>query len=71
MKNRTSRMKLGFNNETGQPALEINDSNGNQRAVLGSIAVKGRIGGVEMYPESSLWLIDESGKGVFNAPQSK
>jgi hypothetical protein len=71
MKNRTSRMKLGFNNETGQPALEINDSNGNQRAVLGSIAVKGRIGGIEMYPESSLWLIDESGKGVFNAPQSK
>lgn len=71
MKNRATRMKLGFNDETSQPALEINDSNGNPRAVLGSIAVKGRLGGVEMFPESSLWLIDESGKGVFNAPQTK
>lgn len=71
MKDRKSRMKLGFNDETSQPALELHDVNGNQRAVLGSIAVKGRLGGVEMFPESSLWLIDENGKGVFNAPQQK
>lgn len=71
MKDRKSRMKLGFNDETSQPALELYDVNGNQRAVLGSIAVKGRLGGVDMFPESSLWLIDENGKGVFNAPQQK
>lgn len=71
MKDRKSRMKLGFNDETSQPALELYDVNANQRAVLGSIAVKGRLGGVEMFPESSLWLIDENGKGVFNAPQQK
>ena len=55
--------------EDGNPAINLEDQNGNTRAVLGAVELESNANGAsEKRPPSSLVLFDRDGKVISSAP---
>jgi hypothetical protein len=64
--NRRRRAALGVDNDG--PALGLFDEKGKVRAGMGACKTANPDGTITIYPESSLFLCDPDGKGIWKAP---
>jgi hypothetical protein len=62
-----SRINM-FLSDYGKPSISLYDGNGNLRTKIGSTQTKNNKGQTINHPESSIWLFNESGNGIFQAP---
>lgn len=55
-------------NEYSSPTLHLLDNNERNRTVIGSTQIKYNDGSIKTTAESSIWLFDQNGSGLFTAP---